>query len=87
MWWVRADGSAKPQPLTRSSNAQVPWSITRDGKRLAFYEMSPTTAFDVWTLPLQFDEGVPRAGRPEPFLQTPYYEVYPTFSPDGRWMA
>ena len=31
--------------------------------------------------------GVPNAGKPEPFLQTPAYETYPAFSPDGKWIA
>jgi hypothetical protein len=28
-----------------------------------------------------------RAGKPEPFLTTPAVEVFPTFSPDGKWLA
>ena len=28
-----------------------------------------------------------RAGKPEPFLQTPFDERQPAFSPDGRWIA
>lgn len=87
MFWVRTDGVSKPQPLTRSNNRQVPWSFTPDGTRLAFYEMSPTTAFDLWTVPLQIHDGKLRAGDPEVFLQTPNFEVYPTYSPDGQWMA
>jgi Tol biopolymer transport system component len=87
MFWVRTDGASKPQPLTRSNNRQVPWSFTPDGTRLAFYEMSPTTAFDLWTVPLQVHDGELEAGNPEVFLQTPNYEVYPTYSPDGQWMA
>jgi Tol biopolymer transport system component len=87
MFWVGTDGVSKPQPLTRNNNRQVPWSFTPDGTRLAFYEMSPTTAFDLWTVPLQVHDGEVRAGNPERFLQTPYFEVYPTFSLDGQWMA
>ena len=87
MFWARTDGSGKPQPLTRSSHGQLPWSFTRDGKRLAFTEMGATTAFDIWTVPLQLDGDGLRAGEPEPFLQSPSFEVYPAFSPDGRWIA
>jgi len=28
-----------------------------------------------------------RAGKPEVFVQTPFDERHPTFSPDGRWLA
>jgi serine/threonine-protein kinase len=27
------------------------------------------------------------AGEPQLYLRTPAYEVYPSFSPDGRWLA
>ena len=87
MWWARAEGPAKPRPLTQSNNTQVPWSFTPDGGRLAFYEMSPSTAFDIWTVPVQSGNGELRAGKAEPFVQTPFFEVYPAFSPDGRWIA
>jgi Tol biopolymer transport system component len=84
---IRSDGSGKPQPLTQSKNTQVPWSFTPDGKRLAFMELSSGTSWDLWTLPLESDSAGLRAGKPEVFLQTPAGELYPTFSPDGRWMA
>src|SRR6202035_4884373 len=41
MYWVRSDGSGKPQQLTQSKNVQYPWSFTADGKTLAFIELSP----------------------------------------------
>ena len=47
----------------------------------------PGTAFDLWTVPLESDSAGLRAGKPEVFLQTPADERYPSFSPDGRWMA
>ena len=36
MFWTRADGASKPQPLTQSKSGQFPWSFSPDGKRLAF---------------------------------------------------
>ena len=87
MFWTRSDGGGKPQPLTQSKNVQYPWSFTADGKRLAFNELNPETAFDLWTVPLESDAGVLRAGKPVPFLQTPSDERHASFSPDGRWMA
>jgi serine/threonine protein kinase/Tol biopolymer transport system component len=87
MSWTRSDGSGKPQLLTQSKNRQLPYSFTPDGKRLAFYELMPQTQDDIWTVPLESDASGLRAGKPEPFLQTPYDERHGAFSPDGRWMA
>ena len=87
MYVIRSDGSGKPQPLTHSKNLQNPWSFTPDGKRLAFFETGSQTANDSWTMPLESDNAGLRAGKPEVFLQTPANEIFPSFSPDGRWMA
>jgi len=87
MFWTRSDGSGKPQPLIQSKNTVFPWSITADGKRLAFHELNPETGVDLWTVPLENDGQGLRAGKPEPFLQTPFDEGFPSFSPDGRWLA
>jgi Tol biopolymer transport system component len=84
---TRSDGSGQPQPLTQSKNLQYPWSFTPDGKRLAFFEQDSKTSYDLWTVPLESDSAGLRAGKPEVFLQTPAQEVFPSFSPDGRWMA
>jgi Tol biopolymer transport system component len=88
MFWTRADGASKPQQLTQSKNLQFPSSFTLDGKRLAFIESSPDNLYDIWTVPVEIDGAGMRAdGNAEPFLQTPAYEVYPSFSPDGKWLA
>ena len=85
--WTRADGAGKPQTLTQSKNRQSPRSFTPDGKRLAFYEVSPGSGTDLWTVPLESDGAGLRAGKPELFLQTPFNQRHPAFSPDGRWLA
>ncbi len=87
MYVTRSDGAGKPQPLTQSKNPQLPWSFAPDGKRLAFHEQDSKTSFDLWTVPLESDSAGLRGGKPEVFLQTPADERYPSFSPDGRWMA
>ena len=83
---TRSDGSGKPQALTQSKNAQLPWSFTPDGKRLAFFEAGAGT-YSLWTVPLESDNAELRAGKPEVFLQSQADDRYPSFSPDGRWMA
>lgn len=87
IWSVSADGTSKPLRLTESGNRQLPWSISPDGSRLAFIEISPITGFDLWTVALQPGEDGLEAGKPEPFLVTPDFEIYPAFSPDGKWIA
>lgn len=80
-------GEAKgPQPLLQSSRPLVPWSFAPDG-RLAYHQLGATTGYDLWTVPLSVVAGTLTAGTPEVFLQTRHYEVYPSFSPDGKWLA
>jgi serine/threonine-protein kinase len=85
--WVPSTGSVDSAPLMTVKTAQTPWSITPDGQRLAYYERSADGGFDLWTVPILRSEKGPRLGRPEPYLRTRAFEVYPSFSLDGRWMA
>jgi hypothetical protein len=87
IWWVRSDGAGKPQPLIQTKYVLVPWSFTPDGKRLAYFEQHPGTAFDIETATIESDGSGLRAGKSEIFLQTPADERDPAFSPDGRWLA
>ncbi len=87
MFWTRSDGGSQPQQLTQSKNIQYPYSFTPDGKRLAYSEVSPTTSFDNWTVPLEVTSAGLKAGTPENLMQTPVEERHPAFSPDGHWMA
>ena len=84
--WLRSRDSGMPKALL-SDGVIVPWSFTPDGKRLAYYRMDPATHFDLWTVPLEVRDGNLIAGTPDPFLRTKAVETYPTFSPDGRWVA
>ena len=47
----------------------------------------PSFASKAYALPLEREGAGLRAGKPEVFLQTPSDERYPSFSPDGRWLA
>jgi serine/threonine-protein kinase len=88
LFWMRSDGSGEPQPLLESPNGPRPWSLSSDGRHLAYFERTLDTGMDLWTLPLDItDPEHPKAGKPEPFLRTPADEMLPRFSPDGRWIA
>jgi serine/threonine-protein kinase len=50
-------------------------------------EADPETSYDLWTVSLERDGAGLRAGKPEVFLQTAADERYPSFSPDGKWLA
>jgi Tol biopolymer transport system component/predicted Ser/Thr protein kinase len=87
MAWIRADGASKPQSLTKTKNPQFPWSFSPDGKRLAYGETTAANGYEVWTLPVESNGFGLRAGKPEPFVQSPFDERQPAFSPDGRWLS
>jgi serine/threonine-protein kinase len=88
LYWVRADGTSEPQRLTDSNTNQIPTSWHPSGKFLAYYETRPDTRQDIMILPMEGDETSGwKPGKPTPFLQTPFAEAEPAFSPDGRWIA
>ena len=88
---MRSDGSGKPALLTHNEQLQIPGSFSPDGKRLAFMYVpvgpEGSNGTDLWTVPVESNGPEMKAGAPEPFLQTPFDEYHPEFSPDGRWLA
>jgi len=76
-----ADSSAPPDRLFESPYTQFPTAWTPDGRSLAYTEIHPDTAWDLWVLP----RGA--GGAPQPFLRTPFHEGWMEFSPNGRWVT
>lgn len=88
IWWRRADGSGKAHKLYAASQALRVRSISPDGKQIAFSKQNGTTGWDLWTLSLDTsDADHPKAEEPRVFLQEPNDQAYPSFSPDGKWIA
>jgi len=88
MFWTRADGAGQPQPLTQSKNKQFSTSFSPDGKRLAYPECNSAVGnCQIWTVPIEDSGGQLKAGKPEQFLKTPFFDSDPVFSPDGQWLA
>ena len=91
MYWQRADGTGEVQRLTESRNSQFAASWHPSGKFLAFREASsipPGNNDDLMILPMEGDEASGwKPGKPTVFLNSPFNEIEPMFSPDGRWLA
>ena len=88
LYWQRADGTGDVQRLLESKNTQLPASWHPSGKFLAFTETNPQSGDDLMILPMEGDEGSGwKPGKPTAFLNGPFSEGEPMFSPDGRWIA
>jgi len=76
LYWMAADGSGQER-LTRSDRRQEPLSWSPDGV-LAFREDGSR---DIWVLDVDGDR------QPRQFTDSPFYEGWPMFSLDGKWIA
>ena len=78
--WTRADGSGADEVLWAPALLQIPKSWAPDGQTLAFHQVEPSSAQDIWLFTL--DDRTTR-----PWLQTPAMEGYPVISANGQWIA
>ena len=78
---VAANGSGNAKAVTKMelTSANVSdWS--RDGQTMLLNAQTSDTGWDIFTLPVSGSE-------PAPFVHSPFDEVVPRFSPDGKWVA
>ena len=91
LYGIRSDGSGEAKRLTEGKPTEVPTSFSPDGKRLAIVQSGNGSSPDIFTMPVEADSGPGalgvRLGKAELFLGTPFLEITPAFSPDGRWLA
>jgi Tol biopolymer transport system component len=86
--WLRSDGSGVGQRLFESKLQVLPYSFSPDGRLLAYFELTSETGSDVWTRQLDLsDPDHPKAGKPKQFMHSTANQIWPSFSPDGRWIA
>jgi Tol biopolymer transport system component len=74
------DGSAPDEKIMSADWPIYTFSATGDGN-LAIVSVSPKTLQDIRVM------NVDRKGESTPFLETPFREGGPAFSPDGKWIA
>jgi serine/threonine-protein kinase len=88
IWWIRSDASNQPEKLFGERTPLQVFSISPDGRTLAFIRTGKDRGHEIWMLPLDLnDPDHPKPGKPEPFVREPSSQVDPAFSPDGRWIA
>jgi eukaryotic-like serine/threonine-protein kinase len=80
-FWVPADGTGVPEPIFARDHRGGVFSVSPSGDLAAFHSRGGVTGMDLFVRPLNPVE------RAQPFLRTPFTEVGPRFSPDGRWIA
>jgi len=81
LFWKASDLSGKDEELLTGGDAKYPSSWSSDGQLLAYVEVGNQTSGNIWVLPIGGDR------KPRLFLDTPFDERSPMFSPDGKWLA
>jgi serine/threonine-protein kinase len=86
LYLARADAAKEPQLFIRGG-AAIPGAMADDGLRLPYHAWNSSGDPVIWTVPVEYDSGEPKAGEPEMFLQVKTGNPAPAFSPDGHWLA
>ncbi len=78
-----SNGEGDEESVLRSDLHKFATDWSRDGRFVAVQTFDPSAKLqnDIWVLPM---DGEPKL---RPFLQTPFDEGEPRFSPDGAWIA
>ena len=80
----QADGSGEEKVLAATPRVGLLSDWSRDGKYLLYHTTDPETGADLWYMERNEDGS---GWEPHPFLQSPFGEYVPRFSPDGRYVA
>jgi DNA-binding winged helix-turn-helix (wHTH) protein/Tol biopolymer transport system component len=79
---VRSDGTGAVETVLATPGVrEIPWSVCRDGRYLAYTQTPKGSQRSVWILPLTGDR------KPFPLVQSQFANTNPAFSPDCKWVA
>jgi Tol biopolymer transport system component len=81
LFWRATSGATPAERLAQSNRSRYGSSFAPDGTRLLFREEAGATGLDIAMLTLGAEPRI------EPLVQTPFNELNPEVSPDGRWLA
>jgi len=76
-----ASGVGEDELLLKSDAPISPSSWSPDGRFLLYNRIDPKTGTDIWVLPTEGEK------KPFVFLQTPFNESAPRFSPNGKFVV
>ncbi len=76
-----ASGVGDDELLLKSDAGVSPGSWSPDDRFLLYTRIDAKTGNDIWVLPMEGDK------KPFVFLQTPFNETAPRFSPDGKFVV
>ncbi|MEO8308665.1 MAG: TIR domain-containing protein [Pseudomonadota bacterium] len=74
-------GTGEAEQILSAGSVKFPSSWSADGRYLLFFIANPEAGVDTWIMPMTGDR------KPSVLLKTPFFEVWPRFSPDGKWVA
>jgi eukaryotic-like serine/threonine-protein kinase len=76
-----ASGAGNEELLLKTNERKWLADWSKDGRFIIYIKLSQKTKTDLWVLPMTGDR------KPIPFLQSPFNEDHPRFSPDGHFVA
>jgi len=83
-----ADGTGSKEKLLETTGIRdFALSASPDGRYIAYMRFDPksNTNWDIWALPMFPDK--PGEQKPFPVVSTNFLDAFPSFSPDGKWLA
>jgi len=79
---VKSDGTGAAETVLETAGvAEIPFSVCRDGRYLAYAQTPTGSNSSVWILPLAGDR------KPFALVQSQFRNSAPAFSPDCKWVA
>jgi serine/threonine protein kinase len=76
-----ASGAGNEELLFKSNERKWPGDWSKDGRFIICTTLSLQSKADLWVLPMSGDQ------KPFSYLQSPFNEDHPRFSPDGHFLA